>query len=218
MNNIIYSTLESCESCEDGEKVLSSLAQSFSIYEPLNNSLKATPLEIMDCDRPFLCLFKNSTSIVAKDGANGEIVGALLTYDQWKCNKSRDTLQFNYNSKFDPLIHLIEKLECDYFERNPIQQENDCLYIYTLHVDNNYKNLGIAKQLIDKTEQNARNCGYKRMIAVGANQLSQSIFLKKSFCNSNQISYSKFEYKNERPFVELSKREQLCILLEKKII
>ncbi|KAF2901478.1 hypothetical protein ILUMI_04703 [Ignelater luminosus] len=151
---------------EDSENILVFLRKFFFRDEPLNTSIQLIESEnavCMELEEFSLKSLYEGISLIATT-TSGKIVGVCLN-GILKRDDPEEELHECSNPKFAKILKLLDKLEREGNVFGQFPDVNKVLTVKVLSVDNGWRGKGIAKELMNKTRNIAREqgCGLMRV-------------------------------------------------------
>lgn len=147
-------------------------------------------------------------TVIARDGASGRLVGAMLTDDF--ASPPPDT-PHPLPRHFDPVVALLEELDGK-FRKLHAAARGDTLHIFMMGVDPGSGGKGIARSLVELTLENGRRKGYQRAITEATGKVSQHIFRGHGFLEQCRTSYRDFVYQGNHPFASAVDHEAVILM------
>jgi len=143
-------------------------------------------------------------SLIAKDGADGRIVGFVFTKDLLM-KPTEEYIRENreYFSKIENLMKLTECLSDEFMETNKIK-EGECLYIMGIGISLGFLGRKIPETLLDGIESIAIANHYKYVLADCSNPLSVGLFRRKEYTEEKYIQYKSFRNGDKYPFMNMN--------------
>ncbi|XP_060661863.1 arylalkylamine N-acetyltransferase 1 [Drosophila nasuta] len=182
------------------ERVIDHLRGNFFADEPLNRAagLCQQGGGNRELEHHSLATLQDQLSIMAvderKDSVNyGQIAGVILNgvLRSGDTEQALDKLQFSCDSNYKKIFELLYRhsLQVDLFARYNVQRIFD---VRILSVDSRYRGQGIAKELVRRAEQVARESGYHLLKADATGIFSQKILRSQGFEAFSEQLYAKY--------------------------
>ncbi|KAH8261748.1 hypothetical protein KR044_012774, partial [Drosophila immigrans] len=185
------------------ERVIEHLRGNFFADEPLNRAagLCQQGGGNRELEHHSLATLQDQLSIMAVDerkdsDTHGQIAGVILNgvLRPGDTEQALDKLQFSCDSNYKKIFELLYRhsLQVDLFTRYNVNRIFD---VRILSVDSRYRGQGIAKELVRRAEQVARESGYRLLKADATGIFSQKILRSHGFEAFSEQLYAK--YKND---------------------
>lgn len=200
---------------EDVDQVCEFLLQHFFAEEPLGQSLNLNPnVEV----RPWLTKMveheiREGVSVIVRlrsagDGPVGQMVAVCLNDVERVENDPEDVNIFTFvNRESHPSMWKITRVlddllsDQDLFNRYQVDALVTC---QMLCVDPRFGGRGLAKKLIQLTEDLTRTTGYTLIMSEATSEYSARAFLKAGFQRVKTLQYATFTLDGQQPFRPLS--------------
>jgi ribosomal protein S18 acetylase RimI-like enzyme len=139
-------------------------------------------------------------TILARDAATGELLGALLVEDSASAMPNGiDTL----SSKFDPIFDILGELDAGYRAgRTPHPGES--IHLFLLGVSETAAGRGVAQGLVTACLEHGARRGYRLAVAEATNTVSQHIFRKLGFTERVRASYADHRFEGRAVFASIA--------------
>lgn len=211
-DGIVYQLLES----PDLEATINCMAEVFPNKEPLTTALGIT----IDEFYPFaelVCIqaVKEGLSHIAKDANTGKVIGFRISEDLIQEESEENNTVINSLIKFYPIISLLKELKEEYLQDIRIKK-GQVLHFIMVGVQENYRNLNIAKNLITKNLRLAQDKKFTTVICEATGVISQHNARKLGFNEIVAIEYKDYVYQELKVFEKIEPHSK-CILMEKMI-
>ncbi|TDG42207.1 hypothetical protein AWZ03_011367 [Drosophila navojoa] len=182
------------------ERVIEHLRRNFFADEPLNRAagLCQHGGGNAELEHHSLTTLQDQLSIMAVDGRKdsnnyGEIAGVILNgvLRPGDTEQALEKLQESSDANYKKIFELLygHSLQVDLFERYNVEQIFD---VRILSVDARYRGQGIAKELVRRAEQVARNSGFQLLKADATGIFSQKILCSQGFQPFSEQLYAKY--------------------------
>ena len=193
------------------EQTISLLVDVFTSSEPLTTAIGITADEFYSfaeiiCKRAII----NNLSHIAINTETSEVLGAVISED-WATQLSEDA--GNFHQKFDIMFALVKDLHEQYETTRKVVR-GKLLHIFLLAVKEQYRNKGIARNLLAENIERARQENFSGAVIEVTGQISQYLARYHGFEERGSIDYQTYQYKGRKVF-EGIKDHQRCILMEK---
>lgn len=196
---------------KDLEETIDLIAEDFSEAEPITKSLGITAEEFhyfaeIYCNKAII----DKLSIVAKD--KGKIIGFIISKDLE--SDPPEGIE-NVNSKFDPAMALLNKLDEEYMKSYK-KADDKIFHLFMGGVDKQHEKRHIVTTLTEESLKIAKLNNFTVAIAEATGLATQHILRDKlEFTERIVIEYKQFLYEGKYPFnIEEPKS---CILVEKRL-
>ncbi len=152
-------------------------------------------------------------SIVARDGATGEMVGALLAEDSASTiPEGLETL----SPKLNPIFDILGQLDVEY-RNGGRAKPGESLHLFLLGVARRHAGQGIGHGLVAACLKNNAPRGFRVAVTEATNKTSQHIFRKQGFVERVRRSYSDHRFKGQAHFLSIAAEHGGPILFDKAI-
>lgn len=130
-------------------------------------------------------------SLVATDARTGEIAGFIFCFD-FLDDPGHDTpLLQEFIQNFRQAVAMIDELEARHIHRETVRP-GSVLHIFQIGVDRKFRRQGIARELLVRIIDLARERGFSRLVADCTNPASCSVFTQCGFTKEGFSSYESF--------------------------
>lgn len=150
-------------------------------------------------------------SIVARNAATGEIVGAQLNDDMG----TEIPNPAHVHESLTPALALLDELDRLYFGDQAVEP-NHYAHFFFIAVLPQYRGRRIASQLLELSLSIAANNHYKKAVVEATGLVSQHTLRKAGFEARVEIPYATFEYDGHRPFQHA--KDHPSVLLMDKVL
>ncbi len=194
------------------EQAINCVVDVFTSSEPITTAIKITPREFY----PFAEIIcqkaaKDGLSLIAKHSKTSQVVGAVISEDL-STELSEESWK-NLSEKLNIIPQVLKELHEQYETKKKVFA-GKLFHIFLLAVNEKYRNIDIANNLIEKNLKLASQEGFSGAIVEVTGNISQHLFRKYGFEDRCSIEYQTYEYKGIKVFEEI-KEHQSCILMEK---
>lgn len=188
---------------DDKLRVLKFLRRFFFRDEPLNQSIQLIPegedstcTELEDyCSHSS---FENNLSLMAVS-TSGAIIGVLLNGKMAPLsNEEPEYIRLCKNAKFKKILKLLHQLDKGVIVGGQFRDSN-VLEIRIVSVDTNWRGKGVAKALIEKIEEIAKQQGFHYLRADCTSFFSSKICERLGFEQIYKLNYSDYVDENGKP-------------------
>ena len=139
-------------------------------------------------------------TIIARDAATGEMVGALLSEDaSAPAPQGMDQL----SPKFAPIFDILDELVAEYRANRP-PPSGECAHLFLLGVSARHTGRGIARQLIATCLAQAVAKGYRVAVTEATNTTSQHVFARHGFEERVRRSYQQHRFNGRSYFASIA--------------
>jgi ribosomal protein S18 acetylase RimI-like enzyme len=150
-------------------------------------------------------------SIVARAGATGETVGALLVEDF--ATPPPESLG-PLIPILAPVLAMLDELDKRYRQATPSRPGE--FHLFMIGVLDGWTDRGIAREMVRMCLANGTAKGYRRAVTEATGSISQRVFDKIGFERRFFTRYQEFELDGQRPFASILGHEG-CALMERHI-
>ncbi|XP_012228663.1 arylalkylamine N-acetyltransferase 1-like isoform X2 [Linepithema humile] len=206
---------------DDKLRVLKFLRRYFFRDEPLNQSIQLIPegedstcLELEDyCSHASL---ENNLSLMAVS-TSGAIIGVLLNgkMDPPSCEES-EYIRSCKNAKFKKILRLLHYIDKNVNADGQFRDSN-VLEIRIISVDTNWRGKGVAKILIEKTIEIAKEQGFHYVRADCTSLFSGKLCARFGFDAIYKLSYTDYVDENGKPIFSPALPHTAAITYVKKL-
>ncbi|XP_062559972.1 uncharacterized protein LOC134224578 isoform X1 [Armigeres subalbatus] len=212
LNNIRFETISS----KYYDDVIEHLRQTFFADEPLNKAVHLTrpgqghPL----LEQHSLSTLKDNVSIMAISN-DGDIAGVALNgilYGNSDIEHSRDKLNDIQDESFKKIFKLLyeQNLKINLFKQFDVEK---IFEIRILSVDSKFRGKGLAKKLLEKSEELALDRGFQVLKTDATGAFSQRVVSSLGFVTKSEINYIDYLDDNgEQVFLVEPPHEKLKIM------
>jgi ribosomal protein S18 acetylase RimI-like enzyme len=177
------------------------LSESFTRHDPPAVAVDLTPVEFED----FVSLWSPAAgaeglTIVARDVATQQLVGALLTDDA--ASPPPPGLD-DLSGKFDPIFDLLGQIDAEYRTDRTIEP-GQYLHLFLLGVAEQFARRKIGQHLVATCLANGADRGYTTAVTEATNPVSQHIFGQLGFQTGATRSYRDYRLDVWAPFASIS--------------
>lgn len=192
---IRYGVLEEA----DADEMTVLLATEFARFEPMSVAIDLGDEPLMELVRLYLPkAVAEGVTIVARDPASGEVVGALLTDDFG--TPVPDGVE--HIERFAPIATLLEDLDVRYQQGKTIQP-GQYIHQFMLAVSRNATGRQIAQNLVHASLLNGQRRGYRMAVTEATGSISQHIFRKHGFQDRITTHYPEYRFEGEPVFASI---------------
>jgi ribosomal protein S18 acetylase RimI-like enzyme len=186
---------------EDTDDVRRLLSESFTTHDPPAVAVGLTPVEF----DAFVSLWSMAAgveglTVVARDVATGELVGALLTDDA--ASPPPAGLD-GISGKFDPILDILGRIDAEYRTARAIEPGR-YLHLFLLGVADPFTRSGIGRHLVSVCLANGAERGYTTAVTEATNPVSQHIFGRLGFRTRAVRSYRDYRFDGAPVFESIS--------------
>jgi ribosomal protein S18 acetylase RimI-like enzyme len=197
----------------DVDEMASLLASVFSRYEPPAVAVGESIEELERLVRLFgPRAASDGLSIVARERASGDLIGALLVDDF--ASPSPEGIA-EACAHFGPIAALLDELD-ERYRRTWSSVSGQVLHLFMLGVAPQHGGKGIAQTLVRLCVENGERRGYRAAVTEATGIVSQRVFRKLGFADRFSVSYKEFSFGGRRVF-ESIEGHQGAVLLEKPL-
>ncbi|KAK2580478.1 hypothetical protein KPH14_006218 [Odynerus spinipes] len=188
---------------DDKHRVLKFLRRFFFRDEPLNHSIELIPegenstcLELEDyCSKSSL---ENNLSLMAVS-SSGAIVGILLNGKLESCDEDEpEYIASCDNPKFKKILRLLHHVDRQVTTSGKFKNQN-VLEIKIISVDTNWRGKGVAKALVEKATEIAREHDFHVMRADCTSMFSGKLCERLGFEAIYRLNYSDYVDEDRKP-------------------
>jgi ribosomal protein S18 acetylase RimI-like enzyme len=153
-----------------------------------------------------------SLTIVAREVATGEMIGALLTEDSASPSPGgMDRL----SAKFTPIFDILGQLDADY-RRGQAVHPGESMHLFLLGVAQSFAGKGVAQRLVSECLANGARQGYRFAVTEATNKTSQHVFRKQGFIERVRRSYADHRFEGQASFESIAEHGG-PILMDKRL-
>lgn len=206
---------------DDKLKVLKFLRRFFFRDEPLNQSIQLIPegedstcMELEDyCSHSSL---ENNLSLMAVS-ASGTIVGVQLNGKMNPPSKEEpEYIRLCKNEKFKKILRLLHYIDKD-VNRGGQFRDSNVLEIRIISVDTNWRGKGVAKNLIEKTMEIAKEQGFHYIRADCTSFFSGKLCARLGFDAIYNLNYSDYMDEDGKPIFSPASPHTAAVTYVKKL-
>lgn len=186
---------------EDVGEMARLLSESFTRHDPPAVAVDLTPEEF----EAFVSLWSPAAgveglTIVARDVATNQLVGALLTDDA--ASPPPEGLD-GLSDKFDPIFDLLGQIDAEYRTGRAIEP-GQYLHLFLLGVAEQFTRRKIGHHLVSVCLANGADRGYTTAVTEATNLVSQHIFRQLGFETRAVGSYRDYRLDGSPTFASIS--------------
>lgn len=198
------------------EDVLNGLSREFQTQETMGKCLKLDENDYEELKKAFKPILKYGYTLVAKDRATNEVIGAMICADFYDLLFKDSTP--SQSQKLNAIFSLLGTLESRFLKLiNKSVTKNEYFYLYALYVKKNLNSKHVGSTLLDRAQNLAVEMGFKYSFALATGAASQHIVVSKlKYKLIDQIEYKSFEFNGKRVFESITSTPS-CQLLFKEI-
>ncbi len=140
---------------------------------------------------------------MAIDKLRGKVVGCRLNnlYRPY----TSDMKNLTYPQKHLYVLHFLDELASEVSQLIP--EALQILKFNAVHVDQNYRRLGIAKRLVDLSLEHAKSAGFDYVIATATSYKTQAMFEKIGFLTLKEVKYADYTVDGKKIFENMPAEE-----------
>jgi ribosomal protein S18 acetylase RimI-like enzyme len=141
-----------------------------------------------------------SLTMVARDAATGEMIGALLTEDS--ASPLPGGME-RISAKFNPIFDILGELDTDYRHGQAVQP-GESMHLFLLGVAQSFAGKGVAQRLVTECLANGARKGYRVAVTEATNKTSQHVFRKLGFIERVRRSYADHRFEGQAIFESIA--------------
>jgi ribosomal protein S18 acetylase RimI-like enzyme len=185
----------------DVDEMIGLLAEVFAERDPPAVAVNISAAEFEEFVRLFRSrAVEQGLTIVVRDVATGEMVGALLADDG--ASELPDGLD-RLSRKFEPVFDILGQLDEEYRLARSIDP-GEVVHLFLLGVARDAAGRGLGQRLVEACLENAAGRGYRMAVTEATNKTSQHIFRKLGFVERVHRSYAEHRAGGRAPFESIS--------------
>lgn len=194
------------------EEVIHCISHSFT-QETMSKALEIAPQSYISFAK-IICqkALKDRLSLVAKDEKSGKVIGFSILEDFVTEFPDLDDV----DKRFLPIINLLGELD-DWYKINYKVKPGETLHLFMTGVYEEYRNQGIAHQLMEQVFNLAKNAGYSSILVECTGAITQHIRAKYGFQTIKEIEYKNYVYDGKLVFKGI-KEPASCKLMLKTFV
>ncbi|XP_011632927.1 dopamine N-acetyltransferase-like isoform X2 [Pogonomyrmex barbatus] len=206
---------------DDKLRVLKFLRRYFFRDEPLNQSIQLIPegedstcMELEDyCSH---ATFENNLSLMAVS-ASGAIIGVQLNGKmEPSSNEEPEYIRLCKNTKFKKILRLLYHIDKN-VNKGGQYRDSNVLEIRILSVDTNWRGKGVAKNLIEKTIEIAKQQGFHYVRADCTSAFSGKLCARLGFDAIYELNYNDYVDEEGKPIFSPVSPHTAAITYIKKV-
>lgn len=196
----------------DIEQTADCFTKIFIFEEPMTKNLGISQEQFHSLAQKYCQIAaEDGLSFIALEQATGKVIGFHICTDLMIDPARLGQVDPVIIEKSMPSMVLLEELE-----RNFIQKMNfkagDCLHMFYVGVNSQFKRQGVSTRLVEKVLANAIKKGYKYALADCTSLRSKKVLEKLGFQEEDQIAYTNLQSPGPNPFENV---EGYCSLMVK---
>ena len=183
----------------DADEMATLLAAEFSRFEPMSVAIDIGHDPLLELVKLYVPkAVAEGVTIVARDAASGELVGAVLTDDFG--TPVPDGVEGI--ERFAPIASLLEELDVQYQEGKTIQP-GQYIHQFMLAVSRDATGRQIGQNLVHASLVNGQRRGYRMAVTEATGSTSQHIFRKHGFQDRLTTRYPEYRFGGEPVFASI---------------